>query len=230
MAEVQMPVPEDFPNKSETAQRKQEDLPKEEKRITKVTTGKVSIRKKPIGRRFAEAFGAQEGQGVIDYILYDIIVPATKNMLLDSISDGVEMALFGEVRGRRRRSGSGSSPRYAYDRVSYRDDRDRYRGDRRDRRDDRRDQRDRDDRRERRNIQDYEYIFFDSKKDAEAIISSLIDIIDQYGQCTVIDLYDLAGITPEYTYGNYGWTNLSNATSVRDRDGYTLRLPTPILL
>lgn len=224
-----MPVPEDFPNKSETAQRRKEEPPREEKPIVKVTKGKVTIRKKPLGRRFAEAFGAQEGQGVIDYILYDIIVPATKNMLLDSISDGVEMALFGEVRGRRRRSSDNRS-RYAYDRVSYRDDRDRYRNDRRDRRDDRYGRDHRDDIQERRSMRDYEDIVFNSKQDAEDVISSLVDMIDEYGQATVADLYDLAGITPEYTYGNYGWTNLSSATSVRDRDGYTLRLPRAILL
>lgn len=207
-----------FPNNSDRAKEAAARKPIK-KEIAKVTKGKVRQRKKPLGRRFAEAFGAKEGQSVIEYILYDIVIPATKNMLLDSISDGVEMALFGEVRsGRRRRpSYGGSRSRCEYDRVSYRDDRDR------------RDPRDRRDRL-RANMRDYEDILFDSKADAEEVITGLVDMIDQYGQATVADLYDLSGVTPEYTMDNYGWTNLSTATSRRDRDGYVLDLPRAVLL
>lgn len=208
-----------FPNNSDRAKEASAKKPIK-KEIAKVTKGKVRQRKKPLGRRFAEAFGAKEGQGVIEYILYDIVIPATKNMLLDSISDGVEMALFGEVRsGRHRRpSYGGSRSRYEYDRVSYR-------GDERDRRDSR-DRRDR----LRANVRDYEDIVFDSKADAEEVITNLVELIDQYGQATVADLYDSSGLTPEYTMDNYGWTNLSTATSRRDRDGYVLDLPRAVLL
>lgn len=224
MAEVKMPTADDFPNKSDAARRKAEKEPPA-KQIAKVTKGKVTQRKKPIGKRFAEAFGAQEGQGVMDYILYDIVVPAVKNMLLDSIADGAEMALFGEVRSRRRRSNGGGGSRYQYDKVSYRNDRDdRYSRSRRDRFDDRQDAR------PRANIRDYEDIVFGSKADAEEVISGMIDTIEMYDQVTIADLYDMAGVTPEYTYGNYGWTNLSTATVVRNRDGYVLNLPRPIAL
>lgn len=224
MAERAIPEREQYPNNSDRAKEKAKaDAKKPVKEVTRVTKGKVHQRKKPLGRRFAEAFGAQEGQGVIEYILYDIIIPATKNMLLDSISDGVEMALFGEVRARRRRPGGGGGQRsrYDYDRVSYRND-DRDRRDMRDRRD-----------RNRANLRDYEDIIFDSKADAEEVISGLVDLIDGYGQATVIDLYDLSGVTPPsdmYNMDNYGWTNLGSATSVRNRDGYVLNLPRAVLL
>lgn len=219
MAEHTVPIRDDYPNQSD---RKREE-PKKVK-VEKVTTGKVVQKKKSFGRRFAEAFGAREGQGVIDYILYDIIIPATKNMIVDSIIDGAEMAILGEVRGRRRgyndyRGGSGRAT-YRYDRVSYRqDDRD-YR----DRRNDDRDYRD------RRGLRDYEDIVFDTQRDAEDVISGLVDMIDSYGQATVGDLYDLAGLTPEYTVGNFGWRNLSSATVKRGRDGYFLDLPRAVVL
>lgn len=216
MANRAMPERDPYPNNSDRAKEAQIKKPVK-KEVAKVTKGKVRQRKKPLGRRFAEAFGAKEGQGVVEYILYDIIIPATKNMLLDSISDGVEMALFGEVRSRRRRpSYGGQRSRYEYDRVSYRSD-------------DRRDARDRRDR-PRANMRDYEDILFDSKADAEEVITGLVDMIDQYGQATVADLYDLSGVTPEYTMDNYGWTNLSSATSSRTRDGYVLNLPRAVLL
>lgn len=224
MAEAKLPVAEDFPNMSDTAKRKKEtDNTKPKKKITKVVKGTVRKRKKTLGRRFAEAFGAEEGQGVLDYILCDIIIPATKNMLLDSISDGVEMALFGEVRGRRRRSDyRDSRSRIQYDWPSYRLDDDRR--DRRDRRDSR------EERRPRAAIRDFEDITFDYRSDAEEVISALVDTIEAYGQATVADLYDMVGITPDYTYGNYGWTNLAAASVIQLRNGFALDLPRPILL
>lgn len=227
MAARPMPEPEQFPNNS-NAERERQAAPKPKKvKPAKVTKGKVVQKKKTFGRRFAEAFGAQEGQSVLEYILYDIIIPATKNMIVDSIIDGAEMAILGDVRGRRRRSSYDARPRYSYDRVSYRDDRRDPRDRDRDRYGDRRD-----DRYDRgvRGLRDYEDICFDSKGDVEEVISGLIDLIDEYGQATVGDLYDLAGVTPEYTVNNYGWTNLSSACPRHVRDGYILDLPRPILL
>ena len=51
------------------------------------------------------------------------------------------------------------------------------------------------------------------------------ELIKEYGQVAVADLYDLVGITGSYTDNKYGWTNLRNAEAIRDRDGYLLRLP-----
>ena len=227
MAEHVVPTREEYPNNSRRAKsemqrekRPQTDIPTEPPK--KVTKGKVKKREKTLGRRFAEAFGAREGQGVLDYILHDIVIPATQNMIVDSIIDGAQMAILGEIRGRRNSSIYGRSRPYSYDRPSYRNDR-RYEQDRRDSRD----RRDRYDSRDRAGLRDYEDIIFE-KNDAENIISGLIDLIDRYGQATVGDLYSLAGITPEYTVGNFGWTNLSRATVRRVRDGYILDLPAPI--
>lgn len=228
MAERVVPVRENYPNNSERAKnelRKQKPSQESSENISempkKVIKGKIIKRKKTIGRRFAEAFGAREGQGVFDYILYDIIIPATQEMLVDSIIDGAQMAILGEVRGRRRRDNSyGRSRPYAYDQVSYRDNRRYERGV---------DRRDRCDSKDRAGLRDYEDIVFE-KNDAEDIISGLIDLIESYGQATVGDLYSLAGVTPEYTVGGFGWTNLSRATVRRVRDGYVLDLPRPIAL
>lgn len=226
MAEHALPERTDYPNNSHTARERAEEVrkertpPKENKpKAQKVVKGKVTQKKKSIGRRLTEALGAREGQGIFDYILYDIIVPATRNMIIDSISDGVAMA-FGEAPRRRRRSIDRRS-RYDYDRVSYRDDDRRY------------DDRDRDRRRVRESagVRDYESLTFTTKDDADAVISSLVDMIDAYGQASVLDLYEAAGVSaPDYAIGNYGWFKLGSAYPRRIRDGYVLDLPRPVLL
>lgn len=224
MAKRAMPEPEQFPNKSNAERERQATTRREAPK--KVTKGKVIQKKKSLGRRFAKAFGIREGQGVLEYILQDIIIPATQNMIVDSIIDGAQMAILGDVRDRRSRYSGYSRPRYNYNRVSYRDDPRDYRDRRGDRYNDRSDPRDRD----IRGIRDYEDLLFASKGDAEEVISGLITLIDEYGQATVGDLFDLAGATPEYTVNNYGWVNLASACPRHVRDGYVLDLPRPILL
>ena len=50
-------------------------------------------------------------------------------------------------------------------------------------------------------------------------------MLETYGVVSVADMYDLVGITCNYTDNKYGWTNLRNAEPVRVRDGYMLKLP-----
>ena len=56
------------------------------------------------------------------------------------------------------------------------------------------------------------------------------ELIDTYGSVSVADMYDLVGMSCNYTDNKYGWTNLRNAEPVRVRDGYLLKMPkaTPI--
>ena len=51
------------------------------------------------------------------------------------------------------------------------------------------------------------------------------EMIEQYDAVRVADLYDLVGITGDYTDNKYGWTNIPNARVVRTRDGYKIEMP-----
>ena len=58
-------------------------------------------------------------------------------------------------------------------------------------------------------------------------LAVLGDIIEEYGLATVADLYDLCGITTEYTDENWGWTSARYMSVIRSRRGYMLQLPKP---
>ena len=51
------------------------------------------------------------------------------------------------------------------------------------------------------------------------------DLIDEAGFVTVAALYDLVGVSGNYTDNKYGWTDISNAEIVRVKDGYMIKLP-----
>lgn len=197
-------------------------LPSREEVTTKVTKkqkvikGTATIRKKPLGKRIAELFGAESGQNIFDYLIGDILIPAAKNTLSDFVSEGVDMALGIDTRRRRR------DPRDRYGRVDYGVA---YRGDRRD--DRRRDDRDRRD----RTPSTYEDIIFETRADANRAIGSMCDIIESYGQASIGDLFDAAGISGgDYTDRRWGWYNISTARITPVRGGYMLDLPKPELL
>ena len=68
-------------------------------------------------------------------------------------------------------------------------------------------------------------IIFDNRGEAEIVLSRMDELIDTYGIVTIADLYDLAGVTGDYTTNNYGWTNIRSAEVVRVRDGYIIKMP-----
>lgn len=74
---------------------------------------------------------------------------------------------------------------------------------------------------------DFRDIILPSRNDAEVVIERLTDAIEMYATVTVEDLYDLIGITGDFTDGKYGWTTPRGMRVVRVPDGYILDLPNP---
>ena len=77
---------------------------------------------------------------------------------------------------------------------------------------------------------DYDEIVLENRSEAEDVITALEDIIDQFGEAKVSDLYDLVGMTAPYTANRYGWTSVRTASAIRVRDGYVLKMPRAVVL
>ena len=167
---------------------------------------KAKTKKKSEVKKFADVFIAEDITSVKDYIVNDVLIPAAKKAISDIITNGVDMILYGEAKGRDRRRDGGSRVSYT---KYYERDRDR----------------DYDRSRTRRSVYDYDDIILDTRGEAEDVLNRMDDLIDAYGMVSVADLYDLVGISGNYTDNKYGWTNLRNAEVRRTRDGYLLKLP-----
>lgn len=182
-----------------------------EKKVEKITSGKVIKQKKTLGKKFAETFLGDNIESVSSYIIYDIIIPAAKNMISDTVSNGIEMILFGQTRGSRTRRDRGKSY------VSYSNYyKDRYQ--------------DRQISQRNRARHNFDDIILESRGEAEEVLSHLVELTEYYGMASVADLYDLVGVTSNFTDNRYGWDNLSSARVVPVRGGYLLELPKPMVL
>lgn len=176
----------------------------ERKRADKIIHGKVKTQKNEM-RKLTDIFISEDVANVKNYILLDVLVPSIKKAIYDIVVNSLDMSLFG---------GRGGSKRPTADKVSYRD----YNGVSR-----------RDDRSYSgsRSSSGYSYddIVLETRGEAEAVLSRMDEIMEEYEIVRVADLYDLVGITGDYTDNKYGWTNIRNAEVVRVRDGYKIKMP-----
>ena len=176
-----------------------------EKKVEKVVTGKVITKKKSALSKIADEFISEDAKNVKSYILGEVLIPAIKKAVSDIVTDGIDMILYGGARKGGRRSSA--------DRVSYRSysDYDRPR-----------------DTRSTVSRRSYDDIILDSRGEAEEVLMRMDELMDTYGLVRVADLYDLVGITGDYTDNKYGWTNIRNAEIVRVREGYAIKMPRAI--
>lgn len=190
----------------------------EEKVVEKVVIGEVIRQKKPLGRKFKDIFVGGEAKSVWQYIAMDVLVPAAKDMVSDAVSQGIDRMLFGD-RGPRYSSPRrrGSSPGYvSYNRYApqtRRHERERHEEPRISRR--------------ARASHDFDEILLSTRVEAEQVLERMFDLIQRYDQATVSDLYDLVGLTGNFTDESWGWYDLRNSGITKVRNGYLLDLPAP---
>ena len=197
----------EYDYKPNSHRSKQEQTEKDkEKKVQKVVHGKVKTKKKKTSLK--DVFISEDAANVKSYVFMDVLVPAVKKAISDIVRDGIDMILYGEARSRK----SNSNASY----VSYRSYSDR----------DRREERRYSDSRVR-SAYSYDDIILETRGEAEDVLTRMDELIDTYGIVSVADMYDLVGISGNYTDNKYGWTNLRNAEPVRVRDGYMLKLPKP---
>lgn len=178
----------------------------DKKKVEKVVSGNVKVKKKNGVTKFADTFISEDIHNVKSYVITDVLIPSIKRAISEMVTNGIDMILYGST-GRR-------SKRSSADRVSYRNYYDR-----------RDDDRYRDMDRVRTSPYSFDDIVLDSRGEAEEVLARMDELIDQYGIVSVADLYDLVGVSGNYTDNKYGWTNIRNAEPIRVRDGYMLRLP-----
>lgn len=184
--------------------REQEALhdPLPERRTEKVVSGGVRQRKKTGLSKAGSVFLPGDVNSIKDYILMEVLVPSIKRAISDIVCNGVNMLLGEPERGRK---GSSAGAKVSY-RQYYQQD-------------------DRRDRPRARASYSYDDIIFDNRGDAEEVLYRMEELLDRFDAVSVADLFDMAGMSCNYTDNKYGWTDLEGARVKSVRDGYIIDLP-----
>lgn len=166
-------------------------------------------REAKLSRRVREAFISTESGSIGEHLLFDVLIPAIKATTFDTVLEATQRFFYGTT-NRSSRPAPGRASYTTYSNQS------RVVGGR-----------SAAPSRRARSQHDFEEIVFETRLEASNVLDSLLNLIEKYESCTVQDLYDLCGITPEPVDATWGWTALGHATINRVRDGYVLDLPRP---
>ena len=188
---------------------------KKKQPVNKVVQKEVKHHKETMGERFEKVFLSGSVENVQSYVIFDVMIPALKDMAFDMIEKGLKMILFDEgtpshiSRGRSYDTGKYVSYQSYSQRPSHRTSGTQY---------------------VRPTANDFSDIIFRDRIDAEHVLDGLIELIDRYEVASVADFKKFSGLRTSYTDENVGWANLSSAQVARTREGYIIKLPRPISL
>lgn len=198
----------DFPSNSKHPQSQ------EPKKIERVVLGEVTRKQKPLAKRFVETFfSGSDAKGVMDYILFDVVVPAAKDLVSEAFSQMVDRVLYTDGRSPQRRTSSrpsGSSGYVPYNTMASGRPQSRFEETRRVRAD-----------------STFDDLLIPTRAEAQDVIDKMFDIIARYEVVSVADLYELVGETVSPINHKWGWTDIRGAGVVKTRAGYLLDLPKP---
>jgi hypothetical protein len=188
------------PNSYKSKEDSKADIP--EKKVEKIISGTAKAKKKGDIQKMLGVFLPEDMPNFKTYIWLGIVVPLVKKAL----SDTVDAILYPGESGRTGKNTVAS-------RVSYRNYYDKQN-----------DARDYGASAVRAGF-NYDDVVVNSRGEAEDVLTRMDELISAYGLVSVADLYDLVGITGNYTNNKYGWTDIRSAQVVPVRGGFLIKLP-----
>lgn len=169
----------------------------QEKERAKIVNGVVKTRKQPISVKIMHALIGGDVGTIKSHVVWDIVLPAVKDTIRNSLVNIVE-SIFGgsDVATSRSKSFISYNSMYNAKPAS-----------------------------NRSSIYDYDEVIFESRSEAEEVLKQLCFSIKKYGYVSILDYYDMVGVRTRSTDANYGWLSLNGYSIERVSGGYLLKLP-----
>lgn len=187
--------------------------PKPEKHIERVIKSEVLVQKKTMGRKFKDLFIEADFKNVSQYVIFEVMIPAAKNLIVDASIEAIRRTMYGDNALRARRFGPG--PRVTYNRPVNRSYSSPY------------SEVQRPSatpipvRSQRTTIND---LVFQTREEAAIVLERMVDVVDTYDVVSVSDLKELVGLDSSPVDNLWGWTYLDNVQIRQVRDGFILDL------
>ena len=212
---------ENYPGNSKKERAEESRSAKPERPEVKSVVRTAGVVKKPtVGSRMKETFAGEDAKSTGSYVFFEVVIPAIKAMVFDTVTQGADRILFG---GRDViRSGVANAPRGRsnYNKVST-DNANRYPG----RNFEGNGGRTID--RSARSNQNTGDILLDTRGEAETVLDTMQDLISRFQWVSLSEFYSLVDVTAEFTDEKWGWTNISTAQIRPSRGKYVILLPSP---
>ena len=177
----------------------------------------ATVRKKGVVERLVGGLLGPNGiRAISSYVGHEIIVPMVKNAFVDSMTTGINMAVFKDQPQPNRRNNPGwnnrqhqNTNRVQYDKSYQNNQVNQYQSPN-----------------AKRTIYAIREAVFPNREEALMVLDNMMNEIDKYGQVSVADYYDWIGIGDStFADVSYGWDDLTRARVVSVRGGYAISLP-----
>lgn len=203
-----------------------EEAEKAEPRLKKIEGVNVTQSKPTLGSKFRKSFGGQNFKAVAAAVLIDVIVPNAKDLLMDIIIEGGQRSIYGET-GRRRTGTSvlastivGGASRMRGTNYSNISTQTKIVGVTPEPLSPR-----------ERSQFDFTNLIFPSRDQAEEVLETMGNAIEEFGTVPVADFYEAIGVSGNgFTDQKFGWDARAFAGSKvqKVREGYILNLTPPL--
>ena len=162
-------------------------------------------------RKAVRSIFASSAKDLGAYLLQDVVLPAARDLVVSTVTDGINRAVYG-ASARPSHRGYGSFVTRNAPVGQRRDYSAPSRGEK---------------------VPQafsqpkpsYEDLEYSSRQDAQSVLSFLVDTVEQYGTVTIGDLYERSSVSTSPVDQKWGWRDLSVAGIRRTRTGYTFDLP-----
>ena len=144
-----------------------------ERRIDPVVSGATVTQKKTGLAKFKDSIIAEDLNSVGAWLFTEVVIPSFKRGISDLVTNGIDMLLYGKASGPKSGSTMSKVSYGSYYKSSYGEP---IRSG------------------SSNNSFDYDNIIFSSRGDAEAVLTGMEDILDQFEVVSVSDLYELADV------------------------------------
>jgi hypothetical protein len=192
-----------------------QDAPKKD--LEKVVSGEVIQRPQSLGAKFKNVFFGGDISSARTYVISEVLLPAIRNLVVESISKGADRLIYGE-NAHRRRSPTGYTSRVQYNNPIYRagggplpgrtgppnqNPTERWMS----------------------GNKTFDDIIVGSKEDADMLVENLINVVDMYEVVSVAYHYELSGLPSSPIDNKWGWTNLASIDVRQVREGWRIGFP-----
>lgn len=211
----------DYQNNSNKA-KGGNDPQQPEKKIERITSSQVIVRKKGPWRTFKSLIIEADMSSVGRFVWLDLLVPTIKNVIVDTAEQGIKRLVYGDLRASYRptlpsssmgigRQGLTTYTPYNQASLPMRAQ----------------DPRTMQGLPSRTVAADARGYIISSKEDAEDVLTMLATVIDRYEVVTVADLHEMLGLPSNHVDHRWGWIDVRNAQIRQVREGWILELPRP---
>ena len=204
-------------NSNKSKMEKKQSKSQEKRKIEPIINDGIRLKKKGPLKRIKGSMLSEDAHNIGGYIIKEIVLPTIKDLIYNSAHGALEIALYGspDTRNKKRNVPYNSLNQYGQQNVY------RYNG-----------TTSQSSRREKSVVppQNWFNVYeaeFPSRAVAEEALSNLRIYLEEYGNVSVREFYENLNMTAPYTSDNYGWTDLSTATTHSYMGKWYIDLPEP---